>query len=142
MNQCKIVSKSELSISFRLVNTPLSFIITYFNPEIEEDDILHELFQFLRPSRSTDEIFLFGDFNCGIDKPDERTNALLENIHLQTLSYINDEEEKTFANSPAGSNIDLCFTNAVHRVIDWKNTNSLLSNHRLLTLSITCDNKT
>ena len=39
----------------------------------------------------------------------------------------------------------ICFTNADHRVSDrvslWKITNSLLSNHRLLTLSITCDYK-
>ena len=42
-------------------------------------------------------------------------------------------------NSQESSTIDLCFTNAGHRVSDWKNTNSLLSNHRLLTLSIACD---
>ena len=41
MNKCDIVSKSEFSISFRLVNTPLFFNMVYFNPDIKEDDFLH-----------------------------------------------------------------------------------------------------
>ena len=63
LNQREIFSKSEFSISFRLVNTPLFFNKAYFNPEKEEDDILHDLSQNLRLSQPTDEIFLFRDFN-------------------------------------------------------------------------------
>ena len=38
MNQCEIVSKSRLSVIFRVVKTPLLFIMAYFNHEIAEDD--------------------------------------------------------------------------------------------------------
>ena len=141
MNKCDVVSKSDFCISFKLENTPRFFIVAYFNPDIEEDDMLHELSRNLCFSQSTDEIFLFGDFDCRIDKPDEKTNALLEFLHLQHLNCINDAEEKTFVNSQGSSTIELCFTNAGHRVSDWKIINSLLSNHRLLTLSNTGDYK-
>ena len=140
MNQCEIVLKSELSNSFGLINTPLFSIMAYFNPEIGV--ILQELSQNLRLSQPTDEIFLFGDFHCRIDKPDDKTNALMQYLHLQNLNFINKKEEKKFVNSQRSSTIDLCFTNASHRVSDRKTTTSLLSNHRLLTLSITCDYKT
>ena len=113
----------------------LGCIVSYFTTDTNIDSITYELGNVLNLCRNLTSLVFGGDFNCRLDKPNLRSQILLENMRIYGLT--NHEKVPTYIYHNGTSVIDLIFTYGVRlpKSSIQKIENST-TKHRIMTCNI------
>ena len=77
------------------------------NPDKSAEDIIEKISTALSKLRKDTNIIIAGDLNCRIDKPNQKTEIVIETLMEEGYSLINQKDEKTYFGHNGPSTIDM-----------------------------------
>ena len=125
---CKVIEKysSDHLLAVNLVESSCSFVVAYFKPNTDLEDIYQELKNCL--DNLSGVIFVGGDFNARRDSGN-RGEELVHFMCQFGFICLNSAEESTFYCHNGESTIDLVFTNSPLRISSFSISPSCYTKH-------------
>jgi hypothetical protein len=120
--------------NFLIINFEfLTVIGTYLNPKIKKDTLLNELLSTLKHIKHFQNLIFAGDFNCRLDKPNDKTETLLDFMEENSMTLANEAPYKcTYVCKQGTSVIDLIFMGTKIKFLNFKIQNVHSRKHSLV----------
>lgn len=87
----------------------LTIVGMYLKPETTEGDAVDSIMKVITEAKNERNVIIAGDFNGRIDKPDQKTEIILETMQEEGFTLINKPELTTYIAPNGSSAIDLVF---------------------------------
>ncbi|KAJ4437826.1 hypothetical protein ANN_13764 [Periplaneta americana] len=112
-----------------IVKTNIVTIIgLYFNPKTDIVEVMDSTISAIKHTNPEETIILAGDFNCRLDKNNQRARILIDNLE-EGFRLLNDSDQKTYYAKNGSSKIDLVFIKG--------NNTRVTSHYALMTSEVT-----
>lgn len=97
----------------------IAVVSGYYQPECTVQEIIEDLTEAFNKIENQQPVIVAGDFNCRIDKENQKTRMLVNYIVEEGFSLLNNPNEPTYICHNGRSTIDLIFRNP------WLETKSI-----------------
>ena len=124
-----LMSSGPSHLHCRLRN--IHIMCFYFNPETEVETIIQDTVGVVNEA-GPGPVIVAGDFNCRIDKDDEKGLMLTSAMGALGLELLSERKDPTYFAWNGSSTIDLMFTNNPSAVINFSLEDMVIRKHRLV----------
>ena len=107
MGKIEVLSKKEDTVIIR--TTEATLIALYIPPGVPIEDIVGTITEATEQTKNEENVILAGDFNCRTDKPNTKTDILLDILEEEGFKLANRREDPTYIAPNGTSMIDLIF---------------------------------